>query len=162
MAATPHVRKTAPPPCRLEPFDPRHAERVLSWISSPEEAYWVAPRTAPPLTAEEVLQWQAPGHQPFLLFENRRAEPIGYGELNVLNGPGRRYWLGHLILDPAQRGRGCGRQLTRLLLESSSGDARKTELRRGVIRIELERLLKELYGLVVLMRRDEELAPTRP
>ena len=116
MAANPRASKSAPSVCRLEPFDPRYAHRVLSWISSPEEAYWVAPRTAPPLTAEEVLQWQAPGHQPFLLYETEHPEPIGYGELNVLGGSGRRYWLGHLILDPAHRGRGVGQQLTRLLI----------------------------------------------
>jgi RimJ/RimL family protein N-acetyltransferase len=116
MAANPRAPKSAPPACRLEPFEPRYADLVLSWISSPEEAYWVAPRTAPPLTAEEVLQWQAPGHQPFLLYEKGRAEPIGYGELNVLGGYGRRYWLGHLIVDPVHRGRGHGQLLTRLLL----------------------------------------------
>lgn len=116
MAANPDIHKRTALACRLEPFDPRHGQRVLCWISSPQEAYWVAPRTAPPLTVEEVLQWEAPGHQPFLLHEKGRAEPIGYGELNLLNGSARRYWLGHLIIDPLQRGRGYGLQLTRLLL----------------------------------------------
>lgn len=116
MAANPRVHKSASPVCRLEPFNPRYADLVLSWIASPEEAYWIAPRTAPPLTVEEVLQWQAPGHQPFLLYKSGHAEPIGYGELNLLSSLGRRYWLGHLIVDPAHRGRGHGKQLTRLLL----------------------------------------------
>ncbi|MCK4343014.1 MAG: GNAT family N-acetyltransferase [Phycisphaerae bacterium] len=116
MAANPDLNKRTVPACRLMPFQPGYAELVLSWVCDPREAYWLAPRTRPPLTAAEVLNWQVPGHQAFLLAERGRAEPIGYGELNVLFGAPRRYWLGHLIVDPARRGQGCGVQLTRLLL----------------------------------------------
>ncbi len=116
MAANPSIGKTTIPACRLLPFQPSCADLVMSWVTDAREAFWIAPRTPPPLTAAEVLNWQVPGHQAHLLVEAGRAAPLGYGELNVLNGAERRYWLGHLIVDPAQRGRGCGLQLTRFLL----------------------------------------------
>lgn len=119
MAANPRTRRRTLPPGTLAPFTPVHAERVMSWVTSAQEAYWIAPRTRPPLTAREVLNWQVPGHSAFLLFAPNVADPIGYGELNILTGALRRFWLGHLIVDPAQRGRGYGVQLTRLLLREA-------------------------------------------
>jgi len=116
MAANPQTPPKVRPVCRLQPFDPRYAEDVMSWIRDQNEAYWLAPRTAPPLTAREVLHWQTPGHQPFSLLEVGRPDPIGYGELNVLSEAHGTFWLGHLIIAPTERGRGCGVQLTRLLL----------------------------------------------
>ena len=119
MAANPSISRTTTPACRLLSFHPSCADLVMSWVSDAREAFWIAPRTPPSLTAAEVLNWQVPGHQAYLLAEAGRAPPIGYGELNVLNGAARRYWLGHPIVDPAQRGRGCGLQLTRLLLRQA-------------------------------------------
>jgi ribosomal protein S18 acetylase RimI-like enzyme len=116
MAVRPDTTSAAADPCRLAPFQVAYADRVLSWIRTAEEAFWLAPRTKPPLTAEEVLHWQTPGHRAFLLYRRRDAEPRGYGELNQLQGFHDRYWLGHLIVDPDCRGAGLGRQLTRLLL----------------------------------------------
>lgn len=116
MAANPETRRRTLPSCRLELFDPAFADTVMSWVHGPREAQWLAPRSTPPLSAEEVLNWQRPGHEAHLLMEQGRAAPVGYGELNVLTGHDHRYWLGHLIVDPEQRGRGCGVQLTRLLL----------------------------------------------
>jgi RimJ/RimL family protein N-acetyltransferase len=116
MAAKVNTTKRFRPACRLEPFDPRHAARVMSWVTDAREAFWLAPRTRPPLTAEEVLSWQQPGHQSLLLFPLEGVEPVGYGELNVMTSHPRRYWLGHLIVDPGCRGCGYGVQLTKLLL----------------------------------------------
>ena len=116
MAANPDTRKLAATTCRLAPFHPGYADLVLSWIQDAQEAHWLAPRTPPPLSATKVLHWQAPGHQAFMLIEPGAPAPLGYGELNILNAAARRYWLGHLIVDPARRGRGLGVQLTRLLL----------------------------------------------
>lgn len=116
MAAHPRTRERILPVCRLQAFTPGHADRVMSWVRTRQEAFWLAPRTAPPLTAEQVLNWQRPGHQAFLMLEVGLPDPIAYGELNVLGQEPGLFWLGHLIVDPQQRGRGCGIQLTRLLL----------------------------------------------
>lgn len=109
--------KPATAAARLVPFAPRYAETVLSWVRDEREAYWLAPKSTPPLTAGELRAWQVPGHQQFLLLPEADGDPVGYGELNLLNANRDRYWLGHLIVDSRQRGRGYGRELTRLLLE---------------------------------------------
>jgi RimJ/RimL family protein N-acetyltransferase len=101
---------------RLQHFDSCWAELVASWIRDEREAHWLAPKTPPPLDAERIRQWKLPGHEPLQLVRADDPTPIAYGELNVLNAAQRHYWLGHLIVDPAWRGRGVGSALTQLLL----------------------------------------------
>lgn len=105
------------PRYRLRPFAPEHAGLIASWAQDPVDAEWVAPRTPPPLTADKVLDWLHPGCQPFELAASTDAPPVAYGELNLLRERRREYWLGHLIVDSQQRGKGLGALLTRLLIE---------------------------------------------
>jgi RimJ/RimL family protein N-acetyltransferase len=112
-------RSDRPASCRLAPFDPAWAKLLISWVHDEREMYWLAPKTPPPLTIGEILGWRRPDHDPYALLLPGRPEPIGYGELNPMTGARREYWLGHLIVDPAFRGRGYGAQLTRLLLQEA-------------------------------------------
>lgn len=116
MATYPEQCERAAPVLRLVPFRAEYAERVVGWVHGAQDAYWLAPKAKPPLTAEEVLRWQVPEHEPLALELAGQAAPIGYGELNRLSRARRRYWLGHVIVDPALRGRGYGAEFTRLLL----------------------------------------------
>ncbi len=100
---------------RLTPFVPAAGEHVASWVRSPAEAYWVAPRTPPPLTADVVRSWSGADRSQWLLTDPQ-GRWAGYGEVNVLSGAKREYWLGHLLVDPARRGRGLGLALTTGLL----------------------------------------------
>jgi RimJ/RimL family protein N-acetyltransferase len=116
MAAEPILKASLTRTLRLRAFDPVYAERVLSWVRDAREAYWLAPRTEPPLTADKVRAWVGPGRNPLMLVSPGQPEPLAYGELNLLNEKRRQYWLGHLIVDRQQRGCGLGRRLTELLL----------------------------------------------
>lgn len=116
MAAEPVIKPICTQALRLTAFDDRYAERVVSWVRGSQEAHWLAPRTPPPLTGDKVRAWARPGRGPFMLVTRDDPEPLAYGELNVLPRKRREYWLGHLIVDPRQRGRGLGRQLTEMLL----------------------------------------------
>lgn len=126
VAVAPGQLQFAPAALRLEPFEPQQAELVLSWVRDAREAYWLAPKTRPPLAAEDIRGWHAPHHQQFQLVAAGGTAPpafhrletgatCGYGELNLLNRATRHYWLGHLIVDPQVRGQGVGQALTRLL-----------------------------------------------
>jgi ribosomal protein S18 acetylase RimI-like enzyme len=116
MALDPDISTNSLPACRLEPFDPAYADTVITWVRDEREAFWLAPRNRPPLTADQVLGWQTEGHRAFMLVRPGQMAPVAYGELNDLSGSPRRFWLGHLVVDPAERGRGYGIQLTRLLV----------------------------------------------
>jgi RimJ/RimL family protein N-acetyltransferase len=119
MAAGPVIKLTAAQALRLTAFDERYAERVVSWVRDSREAYWLAPRTTPPLTGDKVRAWAQPGRNPFMLAGPEELEPLAYGELNELRRKQNEYWLGHLIVDPQQRGHGLGRRLTELLLDQA-------------------------------------------
>ena len=119
MAARPDQSRVAPASCRLEPFCTEWSQRLVSWVGDAREAYWLAPKTPPPLTADGVAGWRMAGHDQYMLMAVLGQPPIGYGELNRMDAGWRSYWLGHLIVDPAERGRGYGVQLTRLLLREA-------------------------------------------
>ncbi|TWT46098.1 Mycothiol acetyltransferase [Phycisphaerae bacterium RAS1] len=116
MAARPTIYRPNVRRLRLDPFFSQAAEQVASWVRTEQDAFWLAPSSAPPITPATIRGWQSPGRQPLLLTDGEAGVIVGYGEMNVLNTAERSYWLGHLIIDPAQRSRGLGKQLTRLLL----------------------------------------------
>jgi RimJ/RimL family protein N-acetyltransferase len=116
MAIAPTRKKAQVSSVRLMPFQREHAALVASWVMDAREAYFLAPRTPPPVTANKVRGWGGPGQRQFVLMEAGRQLAVAYGELNVLRTDQRRFWLGHLIVDPQQRGHGLGTELTRLLL----------------------------------------------
>ena len=101
---------------RLVKFDPAYADYVVRWVHGAREAFWLAPRTRPPLTAEKICAWQRDGRRPLMLIGPDRTIPLAYGELNILRRQRGEYWLGHLIVDPDLRGQKLGLRLTQLLL----------------------------------------------
>jgi RimJ/RimL family protein N-acetyltransferase len=113
----------------LAPFEPRHAELVAAWIVDAAEAFSIAPRTAPPITPQRVREWGGPGCSQWLLTD-AAGGPLAYGELNELTAGKREFWLGHILVPSAQRGRGLGRELVRRLLLRAfeSYDARRVSL----------------------------------
>lgn len=96
---------------RLARFAPGHAALVASWIRDEREGYWVAPQSRPPVDAAAVLSWQAPDRDGLVLLTVNDSSPVAYGEVNMLHGRPRRYWIGHLVVDPARRSQGIGREL---------------------------------------------------
>ncbi len=57
-----------------------------------------------------------------LLYQVGREMPCGYAELNTLRDSTCHLWVGHVIIDPAQRGRGLGRRLVQMLVEHALAD----------------------------------------
>jgi ribosomal protein S18 acetylase RimI-like enzyme len=106
---------------RLEQFDAAHAALVASWVRDAREAYWLAPKTAPPITADDVRSWARRGHEQFQLVAPHSRLPVAYGELNVLDVQRGLYWLGHLLVARRRRRRGVGRALTNALLGRAFG-----------------------------------------
>jgi ribosomal protein S18 acetylase RimI-like enzyme len=96
---------------RLLPVRPEHADLIATWITDEREAFWLAPRTAPPLTPAKIRAWAHPLAEPLVLAD-AEGDICAYGELNLLDRTRGEFWLGHLIVDPARRGRGLGRALT--------------------------------------------------
>jgi len=106
---------------RLGPFDPSYAAEIASWVTTPEEAHWLAPATDPPLTEAKVLGWIESGRRPFLFTREEERLPLGYGELNAMRGRVDHLWLGHVVVRPDQRGKGTGGALVAALLAEAFG-----------------------------------------
>ena len=92
------------------------AATLASWVRSAQEAFWLAPRSRPPLTADVIAGWGEPGGERLVLRDALGHELVAYGEVNPLSRGRQSYWLGHLLVDPDRRGLGLGREITRSLL----------------------------------------------
>ncbi len=104
-------------PHYLADFDRMWAGQVASWARDPAELFWLAPKTIPPLDAMKVLAWPGAGDSPLLFYQDDRATPVGYLELNPMPVDSGHYWLGHCVVDPLQRGTGVGREMILTTLE---------------------------------------------
>ena len=102
-------------PLALRPFRLTDAALVASWSTDPRDALWIAPRTAPPITADSVVDWTAGATFAGVLVG--AADPVAYGELNLLDAGYAHWWIGHLVVAPSERGRGVGRALIAALLD---------------------------------------------
>lgn len=118
MAAEPIQRIAPPRPMQLGAFQAEsHARIVASWVRDEEEATRLAPRSAPPFSEDTIRNWAGPGRMQTVLFPEGWRSIVAYGELNTMETAPGEYWLGHMIVDPQERGRGFGKRLARLLLE---------------------------------------------
>ena len=101
----------------LKTFQATHAAIVADWVQTPEQLKRLAPGSTMPLTAEKVLAWRRPHGHVFELALEGTDTPIGYAELNPMQRERRHFWLGHVIVCLAERGRGIGTVFVRMLLE---------------------------------------------
>ena len=106
-------------PLTVTGFDRAAAPLVVSWVQDSNELFWLAPKTAPPLTPAKVIDWPGADGCPLLLYRDGETEPIGYAELNPMPNQPQHLWIGHCILGPQWRGLGLGRQLVDLLLRKA-------------------------------------------
>ena len=110
-------------PLNLRAFDPLFAPTVAGWVPD-DELLWLAPSTAPPLTAAKVVGWTKPPDRPLLLFRGDEPLPAGYAEVNPLRGSSQAVWLGHVVIAPALRRQGFGTEFTRRLVQEAFTDTR--------------------------------------
>lgn len=115
MPDNPPVPAPIPLP-KTRVFAPHHAARVAAWVRDAQELAWLSPDSIPPLSVQQVLDWGGRGHRQFLLHVASEPAPIAYGELNDMPGTPGAVWLGHILLDPALRGRGVGLACVRALV----------------------------------------------
>ena len=101
---------------RLSPFDILYAPSIASWVRSARELTWLAPATPPPLSTAKVVGWKRNGGERLLLWTDATDAPIAYAELNEMPSRPRHLWIGHLLVDPAFRGRGIGQRFVQALL----------------------------------------------
>mgnify|MGYP003870401201 CR=1 FL=1 len=102
--------------CCVTRFTPLHAPVISGWVADQRELLWLAPATAPPLTAEKVNNWSRSEQQRFVLWHTPTRRPIGYSELDFLQPLRDQMWIGHFIIDPAVRGMGLGHVFASTLL----------------------------------------------
>ena len=105
----------------LTPFDGGFAPLVAGWVTGPEELYWLAPRTFPPLTPDKVIAWTKEKDHPYLFWYRPEDKPVGYAELNPMAQNNDHLWIGHVLIRPSLRGRGLGTELSRCLLHQAFG-----------------------------------------
>ena len=116
------------PILRLRPFDPDDGTAVVSFVRSDEEAgLWASLDAAPP-DAALLRRWHAEADvHPFTLLADE--QPVGYGEIWIDRDEDEAE-LARIVIAHEWRGRGLGRELTRLLaVEAASHGLAETWLR---------------------------------
>jgi RimJ/RimL family protein N-acetyltransferase len=103
----------------VTPFDPVEAMRVATWTCDEKELFWLAPKTAPPLTAAKIIDWTRDRGQAYLFYQQGHSAPRGYFELNPMPNSSVHLWAGHCVIDPQWRGIGLGRQMTALMIREA-------------------------------------------
>jgi hypothetical protein len=85
-------------------FSPSFAPLIVPWVQTEQELTWLAPGTAPPLTAEKVVAWGKSGDRRFLFWKAGFPAPLGYAELNNMLERPDQMWIGHFLMEPAHSG----------------------------------------------------------
>ncbi len=95
----------------LRPYDDEHDRALLrAWVDSPQVASWFT-ELDEGLTEEEMDRWRdTPKLSQWVAERDGRA--VGYGALYTERATGY-VMLSHLLVDPAQRGHGIGKDLAR-------------------------------------------------
>lgn len=101
---------------RLEPFRTLQASAIAGWLYPPDELFWLAPGTSPPLTPAKIIAWQRPGGRRLVMLGGSGPSLLAYAELNPMRHRAGHLWLGHCIVHPSLRGRGLGRRFVVALL----------------------------------------------
>jgi [ribosomal protein S18]-alanine N-acetyltransferase len=124
-------------PARLIEPNPADAAQIASWSTSAQDARWWCSRAEHPFPPDVVRSWwDRSDVRPYLLTTgldgtDDTLRAVGYGEL-WLDQDEDEVELARLIVDPALRGRGLGRELVRLLLERAAA----TGLRQCFLRVD--------------------------
>lgn len=116
LRGQPPRRSAAATSLYLTRYAPTAAGTICSWVQSPADLKFLAPGTAPPLTAEKVAVWGRDRANRLLLCAADESRAVGYGELNPMAHRADQMWIGHLIVSPDVRGAGIGRRFTQALL----------------------------------------------
>jgi len=91
----------------LQPFNPRYAPLVASWMPDSLALRQVDPLADSAITADLILRWMERADYPFMLLPTPQGDPVGYGELHY-----PRHMPGivaqHVMVDPRVRGQGYG------------------------------------------------------
>ena len=97
---------------------------IATWVGTSQELLLLAPSTEPPLTARKVLAWRKPGAIAFVhrvdvgeQTTSIAAPAIAYGEINPMRNSPEHFWLGHVVVEPTQRGSGLGRSFVLALVD---------------------------------------------
>ncbi|MFQ5462631.1 MAG: GNAT family N-acetyltransferase [Phycisphaerae bacterium] len=101
----------------LDGFDAQDAIAIAGWVRNHRELRELAPSTEPPLTSEKVRGWPRPGGAAFVYRIAPERAPVCYGELNPMRSVPDHLWIGHVIVDPAWRGRGLGTRFVQDLVD---------------------------------------------
>jgi RimJ/RimL family protein N-acetyltransferase len=104
-------------PCYLTPFQGDDAAHIVGWVGTRRELFWLAPKTAWPLTISKVMGWPGSDGCPLSFRREGTNEPLGYLEVNPMPGESHHFWLGHCVLSPDHRGIGLGRRMIELALD---------------------------------------------
>jgi len=103
----------------LRPFQPADDESLISWVRSPDELLTFAgPQLSWPLDSAQLQRIRAAADtMSWTAVRPPSVAPIGHAELIVRRESPRRGHIARVIIDPARRRSGLGRELILAVLQ---------------------------------------------
>lgn len=111
---------------RLRPYKSSDADFLLSWLSDERTvALWKADRFFWPLTKEQLAAYgrdfEADCHAAAFTALSETGKPVGHFSFRRLDWQKNRGHMGFIVVDPAARGKGYGRQMVHQALQYAFG-----------------------------------------
>lgn len=111
---------------RLRPATLEDALAVASLMVTEDDVRQVAPQETFPVSAAVVERWHRDRESGYVLEGDGRV--VAYGEINRDPHDARRFWIGHVVVDPALRSRGLGRHVVSNLAALAARSMRAREV----------------------------------
>lgn len=107
---------------RLRPYKLSDAKYIVNWLKD-EEAFvmWCANKFKYPLTEEQLNEYKGNYEQDengwLITAINEKGTPVGHVLMRMADYENESIHLGFIIVDPAIRGKGYGKEMLRLVIK---------------------------------------------
>lgn len=106
---------------RLRPYKSSDASIVMNWLSDERTvALWKSRRFTYPLTGEQFERYQhefeQDSHACIFTALDEEGSPVGHVSFREIDYMANTAYMGFIVVDPAARGRGYGKQMVSLAL----------------------------------------------
>ncbi|ETT66146.1 GNAT family N-acetyltransferase [Paenibacillus sp. FSL H8-0457] len=97
------------------PLRDEDLQAICSFPQTPEELFYMSPRSEFPLTPDQILSLLENRFDPTVIFEESTGQVVAYA--NFYEDADGSLWLGNVVVAPSHRGLGAAQKLLRTMMD---------------------------------------------